>query len=193
MAIPATSLTLLARARNRDNEAWKRLMGLYSPLVRYWLRTRVAASDIDDVTQDTFAAVAASLDKFRRDQPGDSFRGWLQGVTRHKVASYYRRRPGSGAVGGTDAQIAINEVADPNDSWTGDDAEQMSALHQRALELVRSEFEVSTWQMFWRVTIDGRRAADVAVELNTSPASVRMAKSRVLRRLREELGDILEE
>jgi RNA polymerase sigma-70 factor (ECF subfamily) len=193
MALPATSLTLLARARNRDDEAWQRLVALYAPLVKHWLRTRVAASDIDDLTQDTFAAVAASLDKFRRDQPSDSFRGWLQGVARHKVANYYRRRPGSGAVGGTDAQIAINELADPNACWGDDDAEQMSALHQRALELVRSEFEVSTWQMFWRVAIDGRRAADVAVELNSSPASVRMAKSRVLRRLREELGDILED
>lgn len=192
MTAPVTSLTLLTRAKNRDEEAWLRLVDLYSPLVRHWLRQRVAASDIDDVTQDTFAAVAGSLANFRRDQPGDSFRGWLRGVARNKVANYYRKHQIPGA-GGTEAQIAIHEIVDPNAAWPDDDPAEMSALHQRALNLVRNEFEATTWQMFWRVTIDGRPAVDVARELNSTPAAVRMAKSRVLRRLREELGDILED
>ena len=34
----ATSLSLLERARNRDSEAWRRLVELYSPLVFFWAR-----------------------------------------------------------------------------------------------------------------------------------------------------------
>jgi RNA polymerase sigma-70 factor (ECF subfamily) len=44
--------------------------------------------------------------------------------------------------------------------------------------------------MFWRVTVDGEATAEVARDLSVSPSAVRLAKSRILRRLREELGDI---
>jgi RNA polymerase sigma-70 factor (ECF subfamily) len=51
------------------------------------------------------------------------------------------------------------------------------------------EFEERTWQAFWRTAVDGRSAADVGAELGMTPGAVRVAKSRVLHRLREELGD----
>lgn len=41
------------------------------------------------------------------------------------------------------------------------------------------------------VAIADRSPADVAPELGLSPKSVRQAKSRVLRRLREELGELI--
>jgi len=63
-------------------------------------------------------------------------------------------------------------------------------LRLRALELIRAEFEDRTWQAFWRVTVDGQPTKDVAQELGVTPSAVRLAKSRVLRRLREELGDL---
>ena len=39
---------------------------------------------------------------------------------------------------------------------------------------------------------EGRRTADVAADLAVSPASIRQARSRVLRRLREEVGDLID-
>ena len=44
--------------------------------------------------------------------------------------------------------------------------------------------------MFWRMTVDGQATAEVARDFGVSASAVRLAKSRVLRRLREELGDI---
>jgi RNA polymerase sigma-70 factor (ECF subfamily) len=64
-------------------------------------------------------------------------------------------------------------------------------LFHRALELIRTEFKEQTWRAFWRAAVDGQQAAAVAVELRISPGAVRVAKSRVLRRLREALGDAL--
>jgi RNA polymerase sigma-70 factor (ECF subfamily) len=66
-------------------------------------------------------------------------------------------------------------------------------LYRRALDLIRSEFEERTWRAFLMVTVEGRLPADVAVELGTTPGAVYIAKSRVLKRLREEFGDLLEE
>jgi RNA polymerase sigma-70 factor (ECF subfamily) len=67
---------------------------------------------------------------------------------------------------------------------------QIRDLRLRALELIRAEFEPKTLTAFWRVTVDGEATADVARDLGITPSAVRLAKSRVLRRLREELGDL---
>jgi RNA polymerase sigma-70 factor (ECF subfamily) len=72
-----------------------------------------------------------------------------------------------------------------------EDADQTSALFHRALGLLRGEFEQRTWQAFWRATVDGLSAPEVATELGMTASAVRMAKSRVLRRLREELGELV--
>ena len=56
---------------------------------------------------------------------------------------------------------------------------------------MRAEFESKTWQAFWRVTVDGLATASAAAELGLSGPAVRMAKSRVLRRLREEVGELI--
>ena len=65
-------------------------------------------------------------------------------------------------------------------------------LFLRAIELIREEFKAETWHAFWRTAIDGCSAQDVAEELDMRPGTVRVAKSRVLQRLRERLGDCLE-
>jgi RNA polymerase sigma-70 factor (ECF subfamily) len=57
--------------------------------------------------------------------------------------------------------------------------------------MVRGEFEERTWQAFWQTVIGGRAPRDVAADLGMSPGAVRVAKSRVLHRLREELGDLM--
>lgn len=43
------------------------------------------------------------------------------------------------------------------------------------------------------VVVEGREASDVAHDLSMRPGTVRVAKSRVLKRLRLEIGDTLEE
>ena len=70
----------------------------------------------------------------------------------------------------------------------------VSRLHRvllRALESIRGEFHERTWQAFWGVVIDGRTASDVAADLAMKPGTVRVSKSRVLLRLRRELGDAI--
>jgi RNA polymerase sigma-70 factor (ECF subfamily) len=62
----------------------------------------------------------------------------------------------------------------------------------KALESIRGEFHERTWRAFWGVAVEGRTAADVAADLQMKPGTVRVAKSRVLLRLRCELGDIPE-
>ena len=191
----STSRSLLSRLKTADAAAWNRLVVLYAPLVHHWCRqfglpTREAA----DVLQDVFQSVAANIERFHRDAPGDSFRGWLRAITRSKVMDHFRRRSSQPeAAGGTEALQRLGQFPAPEDA-TDDDglAEQapVRTLFETALGLIRPEFEERTWQAFWRTAVDDQAAADVAAELSMSPGAVRVAKCRVLQRLREELGEM---
>jgi RNA polymerase sigma-70 factor (ECF subfamily) len=189
----STSLTLLQRARDRNQEAWKQLHYLYGPLVDAWCGSwGLRGVELDDIRQEVFQSVAISLETFRRDRPGDSFRGWLWVIARRKFLDHCRARVKQPeARGGSGAYQQLLEVAEPAEAPPSDSPEEVKRLHHRALELIRSQFEDRTWQAFWRCAVDGQSPADVAEEMGMTPAGVRKAKSRVLRRFKEEVGDLL--
>jgi RNA polymerase sigma-70 factor (ECF subfamily) len=190
-----TSASLLERVRADDPEAWRRFVHLYSPLVYAWCRrSGLNADDTADVAQEVFRAVAGHIAGFRRDRPGDSFRGWLWTVTRNKLRDFFRRaaeRPV--AVGGSTMHGRIMEV--PDEEPAPDDpsaADGPGGLLHRALELIRTDFEETSWKAFWLVAVERRPTADVAAELGLSVFAVYQAKYRVTRRLREELKDLVD-
>lgn len=195
-ASAVTSLTLLARVKANDAQAWQRLSDLYGPLVYHWCRrSGFQAADAADVVQEVFFSVANGIADFQKERPSDTFRGWLWTITRNKVRDRCRGQAGEEeAVGGTDAQLRLAEIPDPwSESTTdADDRREVGHLFCRALGFVRTEFRERTWEAFWRTTIDGQDTADVAVELGISENAVRQAKSHVLRRLRAELCDLTE-
>ena len=189
-----TSLSLLKRARANDQQAWIRMTTLYRPLVAFWCRqAHCPDAEVEDVIQEIFTAVAVGLGRFRHDRPGDSFRGWLRGITRKQVFLYFRRNQGRPQPeGGSDALGRLQELPDPLSGSAEDEAAEVSQWYRRAVEQVRGEFEERTWHMFWRTAIEGRTTSALAEELQVTPAAVRQAKSRVLRRLKEEMGELLE-
>jgi len=60
------------------------------------------------------------------------------------------------------------------------------------MRAVEGDFAPATWAAFRRQVIDGCPPADVAAELGLSLNAVVLAKSRVLKRLREELRGLIE-
>lgn len=192
----STSRSLLDRIKRDEPEAWDRLVSLYAPLVFHWCRSwGLREQDAADIFQDVFQAVAVHIGGFRKEREGDTFRGWLRTITRNKVHDYFRRRGREPeGVGGSEAQAQLAELPAPEASEASSLTEEKGerGLVARALELVRPEFTERTWQAFWRTAIEGRSAPEVADELSMSAGAVRVAKSRVLQRLREELGDLIE-
>jgi RNA polymerase sigma-70 factor (ECF subfamily) len=142
-----------------------------------------------------FQAVVAHVASFRRDRQGDTFRGWLRRITQNKLRDHFRKRAGEArGVGGSSARERLAELPEPppteEQSAADDDGER--ALFVRALDLIRAEFEGHTWAAFWGTAVEGRAAKDVAADLAMTPGAVRVAKCRVLHRLRAELGDLLD-
>jgi RNA polymerase sigma-70 factor (ECF subfamily) len=188
------SPSLLGRLRAREPDAWRRLTALYGPVVYSWCRRAgLGPDDAADVGQEVFLAVSSGLAGFRRDRSGDTFGGWLRGITRNKLRDHWRHRGGQpAAAGGTTAQQRFQQVAEPGDADTGDADPEAGSQFRHAFERIRGEFSERTWQAFWRVVVEGRDAAEVARQLGMSRGAVYIAKSRVLRRFRDEFGDLLE-
>jgi RNA polymerase sigma-70 factor (ECF subfamily) len=193
---PSASTSLLVDLRRGNADAWRRWTYLFGPVVHDWCRAAgLQEQDAADVAQEVFAAVMAGLANFRRDQPGATFRGWLWTVTRNKVRDFWRRRgqQPQGA-GGSEAQLRLAELPEElsEDGSRAVETTRGSGFFQRALELIENNFEYRTWQAFWRTTIDEQPATEVAAALGMSAGAVYVAKSRVLARLREELGELIE-
>jgi len=193
---PGTSLTLLQRLLDNDPEAWRTMVRLYTPLLCHWCaRGGVRGADAEDVVQEVFRVAASRLDKFRREREGDSFRAWLRGITRNMLLVHFRRASRQPqASGGSGVFSQLEEVADPAaaDSPEDDPPSEVEALRRRALELVRGQVAEQTWRAFWLTAIEGHASAEVAASLGVSPTAVRMAKSRVLHRLKEQFGELIQ-
>ena len=197
MTSEETSRSLLALVQSSDPEGWQRLTDLYAPLIAHWCRRlELPEQEIADVTQEVLQAVVGNIQRFRRERPQDTFRGWLRVITRNKVMDAYRRgQHQQKPTGGTTAMRKLAEVPTPPIAESDEDQEEARLYHDvvlRALESVRPHFKEQTWQAFWGVAVAGRPANDVADELAMKPGTVRVAKSRVLQRLRQELGEQFE-
>lgn len=189
----ATPVSLLERLRRQSDEsAWKRLFALYTPLVRRWLcQLGVPEADLDDLQQDVLGVVVRELPHFEHNAQRGAFRRWLRLIAVNRLRGYWRGR--KHAVDGPDDHPPLDELVDPaSDLSRRWDQEHNEFVARRLLELLEPEFTPSTWQAFRRQVLDGLKAAAVADELGTTPNAVLIAKSRVLRRLRQEVQGLLD-
>jgi RNA polymerase sigma-70 factor (ECF subfamily) len=186
---PSTSLSLLERLAGGDGDAWRRLVALYSPLLRAWLRPAgLQTADIDDVTQNALGIVVRRLPDYRHNGRPGAFRAWLRRILRNVVRDFVRAA--ERRVAGGDELLAQLEDPDSdlNRRW---DAEHDRYVLRGLLDLVRDDFSPTTWEAFRRTALEGAAAAAVAGELELSVNAVHAARSRVLARLRAEAKNFL--
>ncbi len=189
----SSGLSLAVRLGNGSTGAWQELVDLYGPLVDRWCwHAGLPAAARADIAQEVFLAVYRGIERFDPDRPKATFRGWLWTITRNAVAQRHRRGELPGR-GGSTAQHFLAEIADDAGDVSADGppstAGDTVSLLRRALEQIRPSVERTTWLAFWETTVLGRPAPEVARQLGLTPAAVRKAKSRMLQRLRQQLGD----
>ena len=191
-----TSLSLLSRlGRSPESESWNRLVELYAPLIRAWLRKYdVQAADADDLLQEVLLAVSKDLGKFDHGgQPG-AFRAWLKSILVNRLRNFWRarnRRPQASGESGIDERLAEleNPTSELSQIWNQEHDEYVL---RQLISLAEPHFAPNTWKAFCRVGLEGERPRDVASELQISLNAVVIAKSRVLSRLRQEAEGLVE-
>jgi len=186
----STSLTMISQLKTSQAEAWERMCELYGPMIYRWSRKAgLSSTDAADVVQEVFGSVIAYVGNFQTRKVG-SFRGWLKTITKHRIVDHLRaclRQPR--AIGGTVAQMELLMVAEQlvqSRSTLGHNSRETSDLGA-AIDSIRGHFSDQTWRAFWLSVMGQHTSTEIAAELGMSGPAVRLAKARVLRRLRKTL------
>ncbi|WP_184300515.1 RNA polymerase sigma factor [Aporhodopirellula rubra] len=192
-----TSVSLLDRiANDGENSDWAKLFSIYRPFVASVVnRYPALVSQSDDITQEVIIILMRELPAFRRQRTG-SFRSWLRGITVNQLRIALRKSKKFQQTDspGIEMEAELDELANPASiaakKW---DEEHDAMVLKRIVKVVRADFKETTWTAFQRYAIEKRPPAEVAAELNISLNSVLLAKSRVLRRMREEAAGLIDE
>jgi RNA polymerase sigma-70 factor (ECF subfamily) len=183
-----TSLSLLERLRSpSDDAAWRQFVDLYTPLLCQWARRAgLQESDVADLVQDVFTTLVRVLPEFQYDSH-KSFRGWLKTVLMNRWRNQRASRRAT-VVHGPLEEIPAPEFPEPLS-----EAEYRALVVAQAMRIMEGSFEPVTWQTARACLMDGQPAAQVAAEWGISINSVYLARSRVLKKLRQELAGFLDE
>jgi RNA polymerase sigma-70 factor, ECF subfamily len=185
-----TSASLLHRLRDPAAQvAWERFVKLYTPLLLSWAqRAGLKGQDAADLVQDVFLVLVRKLPAFEYDA-SKGFRAWLRTITLNKWRDRVRQqaiRPGARD------PAQFDELAEPSGDDPFSEMEYRRQVLRAALDLLRPEFQESTWRAFLEHGLAGRPAQEVAAELKLRPGAVYAAKFRVLARLRAELAELVD-
>ena len=167
-----------------SQERWQEFEQVYKPLLVFWMKKKnVPASAKDEVLQECWISAFKAIGKFERDSDKGSFRGWLRTIVHRRVADYFRSLPKDQAV----PQEWLNDIVTPEQMDAEELEEEKEALREieaRALEVIRSTTKEQTWKMFWMRVVEKVPTSEIAKQFGVSEAAVRMAKQRVVKRLK---------
>ncbi len=181
-------------AQGQGSEPWQRLTAMYTPLLCNWLqRYQLQAADIDDLIQEVLLYVAEELPKFQHNGRPGAFRCWLRTILAYRLRKFWTARDRHQAAGGSHVLEQIQKLEDPasgiSQIWNREHDQQVA---HTLLEMVRPRFNDSTWQAFSRTVLEGANIQETAQELGLTPNAVCIAKSRVLRDLRQEARGLID-
>ena len=185
---------MLDRLRRPDPSSadWRRLHDLYAPLIRRWLVRAGVGADADDLGQDILLVLVSEVPGFERQRNG-SFRTWLRVVTVNRVRTWRRSRARRPVTTADPTEAFLTQLEDPAGNLAQQwDREHNKHVTDKLLALVKPDFTPHVWTAFEELTLARRPAADVATQLGMKVEAVLQAKSRVLRRLRQEAGGLLD-
>lgn len=164
---------LMRRARQGDDEAYRRLLGHLSAWLRVVVRRGLVAAgrgtaDCEDVVQEALLAMHLKRDTWDEAQPIEP---WVRAIARYKLVDYLRRRGFHHHVDIDDhaEQLAATEGSDAG--ATIDSQRLLASLPERQRRIVEE------------IAVEGHRAAEVAARLGMSEGAVRVALHRALKAL----------
>ena len=187
-----TSESLLLRlqdfADRPDEQAWERFVTLYTPLIFYWARgIGLNQTDAADLVQDVLTRVFQKLPQLKYDST-KSLRGWLRTVTINRYREL-RRRKSSKVQPASESMIeSLAPVQQAESTW---DIDYARLLVAQAMESMKDDFKVETWRALERVMKDAESVDAAAKATGVSPWTIYSAKSRLMKRLRDELEGLL--
>jgi RNA polymerase sigma-70 factor (ECF subfamily) len=186
-----TNVTLLGRVCRdpTDNQSWSEFVHRYGPRVYTWCRKwHLSDADAQDVTQNVLMKLFVRLPSFTYD-PKRSFRAWLKTVTHHAWQDYLDSLRRVGQTGQDSSVLSALERVEARDDLVRHLEEEFDReLLAEATKRVQARVAPATWEAFRLLTQENLSTETVAQRTSMQPATVLVAKSKVIRMLREEVA-----
>ncbi|MHC5111796.1 MAG: RNA polymerase sigma factor [Planctomycetota bacterium] len=186
--MPATRSSLLNRVRNNDDAAgWREFDRLYRPLLTDYARIHgMRSQEAEEVAQECLAAISDVIHRFEKQK---SFRGWLQGMVRRKVADQIKANQKHTRADTTMLATTPDKGTTAEQAWT----RIWNRTHlEYCLELLREEFAQHTLQAFHYYVLEELPVDLISEKLGMTPNQIYVAKNRVMKKLRSRCSDLLD-
>ena len=182
-----TCASLLLRIRQQDDEAaWREFSEIYVPLIySYACKRGLQHADAADVVQDVLTNLNNAISGFDYQPSRGRFRSYLYTITRNQITKFRSRNAGKAGSGNSEIHRLLNQAEVPCDDEARWNEEHRWCLFDWATRKVESEFSDTTWQAFVLTALKSRKPAEVASQLEISVGAVYIARSRVIKRVRD--------
>ena len=187
---PDTRSTLIAQVRSPENrEAWAQFVMLYRPVIYRMARKRgMQDADAQDLAQAVLIRVLGAIDRWEKTEPSIGFRHWLSRVAKNAILTALAKTSKDAVVGGTDVQDLLNKQPDIDPDIEREFAlEFLREKYHRAAATVQTDVDAVTWRAFELSVVEGRPCNEVAELLGKPMGTIYAARSRVMRRLRDQV------
>ncbi len=185
---PETRPTLIGKLSDPACEqAWNEFVRLYRDIIYRVARARgLQDADAEDVTQEVFAIVSRKVDSFDCNTAG-SFRGWLRKLARDVAVDRLRKSRLDVGTGDPAVSQKLDQLPAAEDTATLWDLEFKREQLLQACQRIRDQFSEPVWQSFWLTAIEQQSISEAAKQLRKTEGSVRVARCRVMSRLKQEV------
>lgn len=189
-----TPVSLLQRIQLAPNDdAWRQLDELYRPWLERWIGRLVNDPNrVDDLVQNTLVSMCKALSSFTHQGPG-TFRAWLKKIVSGQLSRHFREVQQQRHLGCQRSAVMLDELEDEESAasriW---EQEHDQYVLNQLLRRIRHEFAPTTWAAFTGVALQGKPGQQVARELMITENAVYIARTRVMKRLKEEAAGFID-
>jgi RNA polymerase sigma factor (sigma-70 family) len=196
MLTPMTT-GFVRRLRANDQAAWFELWETFGPVVRAqlakWGRGRIGSQTVQDLSQETLAALSESIDRFDPAR-GARFSTWLLAIAKHVLGDELDRRQALKR-GGNRPKAELDE------SWMGrspaqgvDEAYEAAVFRAKveaAIRAVQKECEFTDFAIYSMRVLEGKNGREVASALGISEPTVSRRMAKVRDALRAKVAEMI--
>ncbi len=186
-----TRPSLLLRVKDhRDQAAWYEFDTIYRPMLqRFAISRGLRQAEAEEIAQQCMTAVMKYIQGFEYDPKRGRFKGWLRTMVNNRIKNLFRDRREMQAE--SQDFKRVEESKDTPDELFDKVWRQEHLKH--CLRLVRTEVEPSTFQAFVAYVMEEKPIDTVCAAFDMKPNQVHAIKSRMMKRIRAKMIDLLGE
>jgi RNA polymerase sigma factor (sigma-70 family) len=186
-ANPETRESLILRLpSSADAQAWREFIELYEPLILRFARRRgLQEADAREIAQNVLIAVAKSVDRWQPDREKGKFRAWLFRIARNQVINWVSKRSSERCLSQESSFEELSQIESASEANSEIEMDYRREMFRLAASQVRDAFSESNWNAFWLTAVLGESIESTAIQLNRTPGSIYVARSRVIARIKK--------